>query len=58
MGIRLSMEAITEPFALSACLAVNKIEPLRAQSTQRALRKVEQVIFTKIFAFPAGFAVN
>ena len=35
MGNSIGMEAIIESFALSACFAVNKIEPRRALRTQR-----------------------
>ena len=35
MGNKVSMEAATDPFAISACFAVNKIEPRRALRTQR-----------------------
>ena len=53
------MKALIESFALSAGSAVKlKIKPRRAPRAQRGWRKVEQVIFTKVFAGSALSAVN
>ena len=59
MGNSIGMEAIIESFALSACFAVNKIEPRRALRTQRGEGdSVNMKTVTKFFAISAGLAIK
>ena len=58
-GKSVNMNTVTTSFAYSACSAVKlKIKPRRTPRTQRGWRKVEQVVFIKIFACSANSAVN
>ena len=59
MGNGFVLKALTKIFAVSARLAVNKIEPQRTLKTQRGLRNsISMGVLTEAFVFSAGLAVN